>query len=1035
MSKKSLIRRMIFKTPRINFSIKIKIITLASTLILIIMGCLVTGIAGLNRVHIAKEEADFIDRIQDSFQELRILFEQTLMGPHDYLIHGNEGEKAVFLADYQRLSSSMAVLKEIISDRSKINEPDFEEAMKDAGEMLFIISEKLPEYKMKALEIFGLDLVNDKHKAGFYMEEMDIFIRGMEKDLKEEGDALIRLSAQSARHILKIHLRVANLLIMFSLISVLAGAILSMFLIRGITGRLDSLIRTSGMIRKGDLTVRADVKNGDEIGELAASFNDMVGKLVDTQGQISSIFDGSGDAMRVIDKDFNLIRINRQMREMTGMKEDDDHNGKCYEHFCGDLCNTEDCALRRILKGEKRIEIETIKRSKDGKTIPVDLIATPFKMGDKVIGVIESFRNISEQKRADAIIRENELHLKTILDSVQTGIIVIDKESRRIVDANPRALKTIGLTKKDVIGLECHNFICPNDKGACPICDLGHEMDNSERVILTADGREIPIIKSAVTIKLNGREHLLECFIDISDQKQKEKEIKQAHKDLNQIFNTAVSLCVVDKDYNMLMVSKTFCSYMGLHRDEIIGRKCYDILNGPFCNTPKCSMRQVLKYKRRYEYELLKRAEDGREISCIVTASPYMDIDGNITGIVENLTDITEKKKMEDEVIKLQKLESVGVLAGGIAHDFNNILTPIIGNISLAKMRIKTDDDIFESLTEAEKAANQAKTLTQQLLTFAKGGDPVIKTASIREIIKDNVRFALRGSDVESRFSLPDDLWPAEIDEGQIGQVINNLVINADQAMPDGGTIRISAENLTLSPGHGLPLDGERYVKITVKDSGIGIPPENTDKIFDPYFTTKKKGNGLGLATCHSIIKKHKGHISVESEPGSGATFQIYLPASSKKIPEKKKGPLPAMTSSAHVKGMALLMDDEEAIRTLAGKMLKCLGYESKTASDGSEAIELYKEAKASGKPFDVVIMDITVPGGMGGKQMIKRLLEIDPDVRAIVTSGYSNDPIMAEFEKFGFIGAICKPYEISELETLIHEVLNCGKKEELQYA
>jgi CheY-like chemotaxis protein len=312
--------------------------------------------------------------------------------------------------------------------------------------------------------------------------------------------------------------------------------------------------------------------------------------------------------------------------------------------------------------------------------------------------------------------------------------------------------------------------------------------------------------------------------------------------------------------------------------------------------------------------------------------------------------------------------------------------------------------------------------LTQQLLTFSKGGAPVKKTASIADVLRDSARFALRGSNVRCEFSIPDDLWPVEIDEGQISQVIHNLIINAYQAMPDGGAIRVSAENVLLGPDHdlSLTLNLGKYVSLSVEDEGHGIPQHLVSKIFDPYFTTKTKGSGLGLATSYSILKNHDGTITVESEVGKGSTFRIYLPVSSKKEPEKKtvkENPIPGQ-------GRVLVMDDEAILRDFVGELLELLGYEVDFACDGAETLAVYSNAQERGQPYDCVIMDLTIPGGMGGKEAIQRLLELDPNVKAIVSSGYSDDPVMADYKRYGFCGVVAKPYDAETLSEVLHKVI-----------
>jgi PAS domain S-box-containing protein len=386
----------------------------------------------------------------------------------------------------------------------------------------------------------------------------------------------------------------------------------------------------------------------------------------------------------------------------------------------------------------------------------------------------------------------------------------------------------------------------------------------------------------------------------------------------------------------------------------------------------------------------------------------------------EILAAYTSRKQAEDELIKATKLESLGVLAGGIAHDFNNILTAILGNISLAKASATADATLTTRLTETENATLRARDLTQQLLTFSKGGTPVKKTAAAGELIRETAGFVLRGSKTLCKLEIPEDLMPVEIDAGQITQVLHNLIINADQAMPEGGSIEITAQNAE-NPEVVPPLKKGKYVQITVKDTGIGIPPDNIQKIFDPYFTTKKSGSGLGLATSYSIIKKHGGQIAVESDVGKGTKFILYLPASRKKIPAK------AATGQCSLfsKGKVLLLDDEDIVRDVVGNMLTTLGYDVVSAKDCYETIDFYKGSLNTGERFDAVIMDLTIPGGMGGKEAIVKLREIDPEVRAIVSSGYSNDPIMADFKRYGFNGVIAKPFQLQELQDTLQHVIS----------
>jgi signal transduction histidine kinase/ActR/RegA family two-component response regulator len=421
------------------------------------------------------------------------------------------------------------------------------------------------------------------------------------------------------------------------------------------------------------------------------------------------------------------------------------------------------------------------------------------------------------------------------------------------------------------------------------------------------------------------------------------------------------------------------------------------------------------------ENHILLVARDGTRRAIASSAAPIRDNRGGMVGAVLVLRDVTEKQKAEAQMLTESKLQSVGLLAGGIAHDFNNMLTTIIGNLSLARTPEFAGDETPQLLAEAEKAALRAKDLTQQLLTFAKGGAPIRKPILLQELIRESCQFALRGSNVQCDCLLAGETWPVEVDEGQIRQILNNLVINARQAMPDGGKIEVRTENVELSARSLPSLAPGKHVKISIADQGPGIHPDHLPRIFEPYFTTKKAGNGLGLATVYSIVRKHDGQINVLSEPGNGTTFEIYLPASQKPVPPAPPQP---ETDNFSGRGRVLIVDDETAIQKLLTTMLRKFGYETKTAGDGVEAIEHFTTARSGGTPFDAIIMDLTIPNGMGGCEAIRRLRELDPQVRAIASSGYSLDPVMANYRDYGFCGVIPKPYRAEELNRILKDVM-----------
>ena len=415
------------------------------------------------------------------------------------------------------------------------------------------------------------------------------------------------------------------------------------------------------------------------------------------------------------------------------------------------------------------------------------------------------------------------------------------------------------------------------------------------------------------------------------------------------------------------------------------------------------------------------------------TSNLHYDEKGKLTGINGIGRDLTEHKKLEEAILKSQKLESLGILAGGIAHDFNNLLSVIMVNLSLAEGNIKPKTGTSKFLKEAEKASIRAKELAARLITFSKGGEPVKRTVNIGELVKDSVNASLNGSDIDCEFSIPKDLSIVEIDEVQIKQVVHNIVTNAQEAMAGKGAIKIFGENVTHLEKGDLPHTNRKYVKISITDQGGGMPEENLTKIFDPYFSTKEMGTengmGLGLSICKSIVEKHNGLITVESELGVGTTFALYLPASDEKI--MKSEPVRKLISEKPVSGTGkiLLMDDEKMIRDFAILVLNRLGYEAEVSMDGAEAIEQYKKAKESGESFDVVILDLTNQFGMGGKEAIQKLIKIDPDVKGIVSTGYSDDPVITNFKKYGFCGILTKPYTMNELSMTLKEIISMEEK------
>ncbi|MBW2605215.1 MAG: PAS domain S-box protein [Deltaproteobacteria bacterium] len=628
-------------------------------------------------------------------------------------------------------------------------------------------------------------------------------------------------------------------------------------------------------------------------------------------------------------------------------------------------------------------------------------------------------------------LQNSEKHFRSIIENVSDIITILDG-SGDIRYLSPSVEQVLGYRPEDLITKNVFNFIHFDDKPN--VINFFNQRIQIPGVAPSIEFRFLCKDGSWCTLESIGNNLLDDSVVkgvilysrDLSARKQAEETLATEKERLAVTLRSiGDGVITTDVKGKILLINKEAEMLTGWTQAEAIGSpllEVFHIINEKTHDNCENPVEKVIKTKERagLDSQTVLIARDGTERIIADSGAPIFDRKSKIIGVVLVFRDISEKRKMEEERLKIQKLESIGLLAGGIAHDFNNILTAFMGNISLSKLYVKPEGKIFERLEEMEKATLRAMDLTGQLLTFSKGGAPVKKTLSISELIKDCAIFALRGSNVQCEFSFSDDLWPSEIDEGQISQVINNMIINADQAMPEGGKIQVCAENMVVDAKRSLPLQPGRYIKMSIQDQGSGIAKERLPRIFDPYFTTKQKGSGLGLATAYSIIDKHDGYIVAESELGVGSTFYIYFPASEKKVSVVKETRIKAFVG----KGRILVMDDEALIRDIAGQLLSRIGYDVEFAKDGAEAVKRYQKVMESGKSFDAVIMDLTIPGGMGGKEAVQRLLEIDPEVNAIVSSGYSNDPVMSDFRKFGFKGVVPKPYTIEELGKALQEIL-----------
>jgi PAS domain S-box-containing protein len=676
---------------------------------------------------------------------------------------------------------------------------------------------------------------------------------------------------------------------------------------------------------------------------------------------------------------------------------------------------------------------------KDGTKIPCEVTSQVFKDRNNNLRTSMVVHDLHLRKQLEQALQESEARYRSIVTTLHEGIVIQNADGQ-IITCNPSAERILGLSAEQMMGRSSldpqwravHEDGSPFPGEEHPIMvslRTGQPCYNVVMGVPKPNGELVWTLVNSQVMHLPGEleySAVVASFVDITPLKRAESllitEKERLAVTLRSIGDAVIT---TDNQGQTLFLNRAAETLTGWTQAEALGRPLETIFRIVDEYSRQLSIDPVKKVLATGQVVTLANhtlliSRNSTEYSIADSGAPIRDKDGNIQGVVLVFRDVTKEKKLAEELSKASRLESVGLLAGGIAHDFNNLLTAIVGSISL--MRLNPDrQEIEAALTVAEHASLQAKELTNQLLTFAKGGAPVKKVTRLEEIIKESTTFALHGSRVRADYELSPELWPVEVDTGQFGQVVQNLVINAVQAMPQGGTICIKGVNLTLSANETLPLSPGPYVLLSLQDEGSGIPSANLANIFDPYFTTKTGGHGLGLATCYSIIKRHKGHIAVESQPGCGTTFYIYLPASAKKLEEIAPNTI-ALTMEG--KGRILVMDDESLILKTLDRALTRVGYQVKTVSNGIEALTSYNEAQQAGQPFDVVIMDLTIPGGMGGKESITQLLKIDPHAKVIVSSGYSADSITSNYRQFGFSAAVTKPYKLEDLTRTINELV-----------
>ncbi len=737
-----------------------------------------------------------------------------------------------------------------------------------------------------------------------------------------------------------------------------------------------------------------------------------------------TIFDAASCGFLLVSMEGRVIDANSAICEMHGYTREEFVNLHPTEFIHEDYLQLFNECIESI-RQDKEFYIDALHICANKEIINVRVYGVPYNFnGEKI--VLGNILDMTPQNKAEKALRENEERLSLFLDNF-TGVAY---QTKIINDKDFEFILLRGAVES-ITGFSINSFLTDTEKwitmiveedrhayrkSLCRLFD-GDSLTADRTYRVQIESGEVRWVRDISQMITNGDDRFVHGTIyDITSRKKAEDEL-QKFKNISDKANYGTA--IINPDGSIVYANECLARMHGMTVEEIQNKDTIMLHNEEQLPLVKELFKKLSETGSLDAEEVWRVKKDGTVFPSIINVAVNYDNDKNPKYYSATAIDISQLKRLEEEVVKAEKLDSIGVLAGGIAHDFNNILTAILGNVSLARFELTEDSELMNLMTEIEKATLRAKDLTHQLLTFSKGGTPITKSERIGQMIKETATFALSGSNVKPLFTIAGDLLPVEVDKGQISQAINNLTLNADQAMPDGGMILFNCQNIELTNESDIPLPEGMYVKVSIEDEGIGIAKKYLSRIFDPFFTTKQKGNGLGLASTYSIMKKHNGYISVASEIDEGTIFTIYLPATD------KSPDLPADKSLPEIigQGKILVVDDQESVLRLAKNILSRLGYTTVLVESGEKAVIEFQKALDNNEPFEVVILDLTIPGGMSGYETLKQIQTFCPDVKAIVSSGYSNDPIVSNYTEYGFLGCVDKPYKVRELALTLKSV------------